>query len=403
MATLLSFRALRPVPDRADRVAAVPYDVVDVDEARALAAGNPLSFLHVSRAEIDLAPGTEPHSAAVYEAAAARYAALKEAAPFCRDEMPSVFVYRLRAGGHQQTGIAGCYSLDEYDSGAIKKHEGTRPAKVEDRTRHMLALAAQTGPVFLTYRAYPPVDSLAARLAEDSPLVDFEAPDGVRHTLWRAEGQPAASLAGAFAGVPALYIADGHHRAASAALARRALGASSGAAASFLGVAFPHTQVRILPYNRVVRDLGGRSPDTFLRLVGACASVTAGGPAPSRSGQVSMYLAGHWYAVAFGPEETPAHELSASLDVSVLERRLLKPILGIADVRTDARIDFVGGGSGTRALEALVDAGRAMVAFSIHPVGIEQLMAIADAGQSMPPKSTWFDPKLRDGLLVHEL
>jgi uncharacterized protein (DUF1015 family) len=403
MARLLPFRALRPVPDRAARVAAVPYDVVDVDEARALAAGNPLSFLHVSRAEIDLAPGTDPYSPAVYEAAATRFAALKAAAPLYRDKTPSVFVCRLRAGSHEQTGVAGCYSLDEYDSGVIKKHEETRPAKVEDRTRHMLALAAQTGPVFLTYRAQAAVDDLVGRLTLDVPLVDFEAADGVRHTLWRAKGLSATCVAQAFAAVPALYIADGHHRAASAARARSLLGQSNIAAESFLAVAFPHTQVRILPYNRIVRDLGGRSPEAFLELARTRASVAPGGPTPSRSGQISMYLAGLWYALEFTSGEDAAGGIGASLDVSQLERRLLGPILNIGDVRTDPRIDFVGGASGTKSLEQLVDGGRGMVAFSMYPVGVEQLMAIADAGQSMPPKSTWFDPKLRDGLLVHEL
>jgi uncharacterized protein (DUF1015 family) len=391
MATVGPFRALRPAADRAASVAAVPYDVVEVEEARALAADNPLSFLHVSRAEIDLPAGADPYSAAVYETAAARFATLKRTAPFVRDEAACLYVYRLRAGDHEQTGVAGCYSLDEYDADVIRKHERTRPDKVDDRTRHAIALGAQTGPVFLTYRAQPAVDDTAARQTEGAPLVDFEAPDGVRHTIWRAGGTAAAALVHAFALVPALYIADGHHRAASAALVRKALGGSSAAAATFLAVAFPDSQVRILPYNRVVQDLGGHSADGFLDAVKTRVIVTPGRPEPERSGQVSMYLAGRWHTLEFDRSMRPGGNTAGALDVSVLQDRLLNPILGIADVRTDRRIDFIGGARTTRELERLVDDGRALAAFSMYPVSVAELMAISDAGgmcRRSPPGSS---------------
>ena len=403
MATVTPFCALHPAAGCAARVAAVPYDVVDVEDARALAADNPLSFLHVSRAEIDLPDGTDPYSAGVYEAAATRFDTLKRTAPFLRDETPGLYVYRLRAADHEQTGVAGCYSLDEYDADVIRKHEGTRPDKVNDRMRHTIALGAQTGPVFLTYPAQSAVDQTVASQTDRAPLVDFEAPDAVRHTIWRADEPAADSIARAFAGIPALYIADGHHRAASAACVRKALGGMSAAAATFLAVAFPDNQVRILPYNRIVKDLGGRSADAFLDAVRASFVVTSGRPKPERRGHISMYLAGRWYTLELRGSSGSSGDVAGALDVSVLQDRLLNPMLGIADVRTDARIDFVGGARTTRELERIVNDGRASVAFSMYPVGVGELMAISAAGRMMPPKSTWFEPKLRDGLLVHEL
>ena len=403
MATVVPFRAWHPSAASAPQVAAVPYDVVDVEEARALAADNPLSFLHVSRAEIDLPAGVDPYSARVYETAAARFETLKRTAPLGRDETPCLYLYRLRAGTHEQTGVAGCYSLDEYEAGIIRKHEHTRPDKVEDRARHALALGAQTGPVFLTYPASAAIDAAVAGETRRAPLFDFEASDGVRHTIWRAEETAAASIAAAFGAIPALFIADGHHRAASAARVRQVLGTSRPAAALLLAVAFPDNQVRILPYNRVVTDLGGRSPEAFLDAVKAGGlAVGDGRPDPARRGLVSMYLAGRWYAIDLGAAPGQGGGPAGSLDVSVLQDRLLDPVLGIADVRTDRRIEFVGGARTTRELERLVDEGRARVAFSMYPVSVADLMRIAGAGQVMPPKSTWFEPKLRDGLLIHE-
>jgi uncharacterized protein (DUF1015 family) len=420
MAALLSFRALRPTADAARLVAAVPYDVVSTDEARALAAGNPLSFLHVSRAEIDLPPTTDPYSDAVYTAAASRFEALKRDAPLVREQVPSLYVYRLQGDRHQQFGIAGCYALDEYDSGVIKKHERTRSDKEDDRTRHMLALRAQTGPVFLTYRASAEIDTLVSGVAAMTPLFDFGADDGVRHTIWRPSSNDTHTLIAAFGRVPTLYIADGHHRAASAARTRQALhGARRAEAAGsvatavaapgtlpcdvFLAVAFPDNQVHILPYNRIVKDLNGLTGEMFLAEVKARFDLSPGTPAPSRKGEIAMYLAGRWYTLRVRPESSPRADAVASLDVSVLQSCLLDQVLAIHDVRTDPRIDFVGGARSVPALEQAVDAGRAAVAFSMFPVRASELMAVADAGLTMPPKSTWFEPKPRDGLLIHEI
>ncbi len=408
MAKLFPFRALRPKPADASRVAAVPYDVVSTGEARALAEGNPLSFLRVSRAEIELPAGADPHSDAVYARAAENFAKLKAAALVVEDEA-SVYFYRLRMGGHVQTGIAACYSIDEYDRDVIKKHERTRRDKEDDRTRHTIALGAQTGPVFLTYKAAADVDAAAARATAAAPLFDFTAPDGVQHTLWRVGGADRDALVAAFRRIPALYIADGHHRAASAARARddmrrrHAAGTSLGDGADFntvLAVAFPHDQMQILPYNRVVKDLGGLSPDAFLKAVGERFVVSPGPATPARRGRISMYVGGAWHALE--PRVAPdRHDPIASLDVSVLQDQLLAPLLHIVDVRTDQRIDFVGGARGTAALEQAVNSGRAAVAFSLYPASIDDLMAVSDAGAIMPPKSTWFEPKLRDGLLIH--
>jgi uncharacterized protein (DUF1015 family) len=402
MAALFPFRALRPVPAAAERVAAVPYDVVNTAEARELALGNPLSFLHVSRPEIDLPPGTDPHTEPVYERAARNFAELRGAAPLVEEEAPSLYVYRLRMGGHQQTGVAGCFSVHEYDHHVVKKHEHTRPDKEDDRTKHVIRLRAQTGPVFLTYRSEVPIDDLVARVTDEWPLFGFTAADGVQHALWRVPDALTPALVAAFASVPALYIADGHHRAASAARARRHFGANGqpGEWDTFLAVAFPDAQVQILPYNRLVRDLAGHSPTSLLDALRDRLALTSGPPTPTRHGEVSMYLEGQWHTVALGG--APASLLpDERLDVSRLHALILSPLLGIGDVRTDSRIDFVGGGRGTAELERRVDSGEWAVAFSLFPVGIRELMAISDASGVMPPKSTWFEPKLRDGLLSH--
>jgi uncharacterized protein (DUF1015 family) len=407
MATLFPFRALRPLSDLASRIAAVPYDVVSTDEARALADGNPLSFLRVSRPEIELPPGTDPYAPEVYERAAANFERLKPS--MMLEEQPSVYFYRLRMGTHEQTGLAACYSIDEYDRDIIKKHERTRRDKEDDRTRHMLALGAQTGPVFLTYRAVAEVDQIATRVTAGPPVYDFEAPDGVRHQVWRVGSGDCDALVAAFAHIPALYIADGHHRAASAARARadirdRAIPRTSlgdhADYTTFLGVAFPHNQTQILAYNRIVKDLGGHAPEAFLNAVRERFEMEAGTAVPSTRGQISMYFQGGWQTLRPRVRPNEADPISA-LDVSVLQEQLLAPVLGIADIRTDKRIDFVGGARGTGALEKLVDSGAAAVAFSLYPVSVADLMAVSDAGEIMPPKSTWFEPKLRDGLLIH--
>ena len=404
---LRPFRALRPRPADAARIAAVPYDVVDTEEARALASGNALSFLHVSRAEIDLPPGTDPHADAVYDRAVENFTALRRSLVI--EDAPSVYAYRLRAGQHEQTGLAACFSLDDYDRDIIKKHERTRRDKEDDRTRHMLALGAQTGPVFLTYRAAADVDRIVMAATAGEPLFDVEAADGVRHTLWRIGGSECDRLVLAMGWVDALYIADGHHRAASAARARtdihdRGLPRTSlgdGADYStFLGVAFPDTQVQILAYNRVVKDLAGLSPRAFLDAVRERFEIEAGPAEPRRRGEWAMYVEGAWHTLRprVRPNEVDAIE---ALDVSILQDQLLTPILKIGDIRADKRIDFVGGARGTAELERLVQSGQAAVAFSMYPVSPDDLMAVSDAGAIMPPKSTWFEPKLRDGLLIH--
>jgi uncharacterized protein (DUF1015 family) len=403
MAVIRPFRAVRPDPAVAPRVAAVPYDVVDTEEAHALAHGNPLSFLHVSRAEIDLPPGTDPHADSVYRAAGERYRALKQDAPFVQDATPTLYLYHLEAGGHGQTGVAACYSLDEYDSNVIKKHERTRPDKEDDRTRHMVELRAQTGPVFLAHRPNLQVAELSRRIrSSQKALVDFTALDGVRHSIWQVDPKAVPDFVKAFASVDALYIADGHHRAASAARARDAI-RDSDEVHYVLAVAFPSDQLRILPYNRVVRDLKGMTPEHFLAEVARTFNMTSGPATPAEKGNVSMYVAGQWYTVDLDSAGMSGANVIDTLDANVLQERLLTPLLGIQDVRTDKRIDFVGGAKGTQTLEQLVDSGKMAVAFSMYPVSLVELMDVSDAGEIMPPKSTWFEPKLRDGLLIHEI
>jgi uncharacterized protein (DUF1015 family) len=406
MAAIHPFRALRPTPASAPRVAAVPYDVVNAQEAHALAAGNPLSFLHVSRAEIDLPPDVDPYSEVVYRKAVENFAALKTQAPLVIEEVPSLYVYRLKMGNHVQTGVAGSFSIDEYDRDVIKKHERTRRDKEDDRTRHMIGLRAQTGPVFLTYRATHGVEAVVERTTGQAPLFDFTAPDGVQHTIWRIDGDRVEDLVTAFGRIPALYIADGHHRAASAARARQQLRGAKGGSGepgewdTVLAVAFPDNQMQILPYNRVVKDLGSDTPSSLLAKLQEQFAVKRGPATPARRGEVAMFLDGHWHTIMLG--EAP-HGLEAAdrLDVSRLQDGVLTPMLHVGDVRTDKRIDFVGGARGTSALEKLVTSGKATVAFSMYPVSVEDLMQISDAGGIMPPKSTWFEPKLRDGLLSH--
>jgi uncharacterized protein (DUF1015 family) len=401
MASLHPFRALRPAPSVAATVSSVPYDVVSVDEARQLAAGNPLSFLHVTRSEIDLPPGSDPYAGSVYELARDNLAALREQAPLVVEDSPSLYFYRLRMGGHEQTGIAACFSVDEYEQDVIKKHERTRPDKEDDRTRHIVALGAQTGVVFLTYRESETIDQLSRAVTADSPLYDFRADDGVHHTIWRVSGEDATGLVDAFARVPALYIADGHHRAASAARARAETRTPD--AGTFIAVAFPSNQMHILPYNRTVKDLAGQTPAQFLSALGARVPVREGAATPRGKGEVSMYLDGKWYVLDLSKAAPADGSRASGLDVALLQTHVLEPLLKIGDVRTDKRIDFVGGARGTAALESAVNSGKAAVAFSMHPVTIDDLMAISDEGGIMPPKSTWFEPKLRDGLLIHTI
>lgn len=384
-------------------MSSVPYDVVSTEEARQLASDNPLSFLRVTRSELDLPPDTDPYAPEVYARARANFEHLRTRAPLVLDETPSVYFYRLRMGSHEQTGIAGCFSIDEYESDLIKKHERTRRDKEDDRTRHIIELRAQTGVVFLTYKAAAGVDAIERRVTAESPLYDFTAPDAVHHTIWRARDDETKALVREFTRIPALYIADGHHRAASAARARAELASNgdAGEANTFVAVAFPDNQMQVLPYNRIVKDLAGRTPDRFLEELRGIVAVADGAATPLRKGEVSMYLAGKWYSLdvtALAPEDDSR---ASSLDVALLQRHVLEGLLKVGDVRSDKRIDFVGGARGTSALEDAVNSGRAAVAFSMFPVTVDDLMAVSDAGGIMPPKSTWFEPKLRDGLLTH--
>jgi uncharacterized protein (DUF1015 family) len=405
MAAIRPFRALRPARNTAAAVSSVPYDVLSTDEARQLAADNPLSFLHVTRSEIDLPPGTDPYSPQVYEKAHENLATLRANAPLVLETEPSLYFYRLRMGGHEQTGIAATFAVDEYEQDVIKKHERTRRDKEDDRTRHIVELRAQTGVVFLTYRASEAIDQLCRALTADGPLYDFRADDGVHHTIWRVKADDTTALVDAFGRIPALYIADGHHRAASAARARAELRASGEARAadSFIAVAFPDNQMQILPYNRTVKDLPGQTAGQFLAALRARLPVREGAATPRGKGEVAMFLDGTWHALDLSGAAPADGSRASALDVALLQHHVLEPLLQIGDVRTDKRIDFVGGARGTSALEQAVNGGKAAVAFSLHPVTIDDLMSISDEGGIMPPKSTWFEPKLRDGLLVHTI
>ena len=409
MAIIRPFNALRPQAERAPQVAAVPYDVVSTEEARALASGIPWSFLHVSRPEIDLPAGTPIYSDEVYAKAVDNFGKLIRDCPLVVEETPSLYLYRLIMGDHEQIGVVACCSVAEYDRDVIRKHERTRRDKEDDRTRHIMVLRAQTGPVFLTYRATPQIDLLvASALSGNPPLYDFVANDDIRHTIWRVPNYD--PLVEAFKDVPYLYIADGHHRAASASRARAELKERGFA---FIGneeynffqcVLFPDGQLQILPYNRIVRDLNGLSQEEFLSRVRESFSITEdASPTPSERGRFGMYLDRRWYGLALRDDAETDAGVVESLDVSILQDRLLDSILGIKDVRTDKRIDFVGGIRGTEELEKLVNEGKAAVAFSLYPTTVDDLLKVSDAGEIMPPKSTWFEPKLRDGLLSHQI
>ncbi|NLT55728.1 MAG: DUF1015 domain-containing protein [Actinomycetales bacterium] len=434
MAVIRPFRALRPPRHLVERVAAPPYDVVDVDEARALAAGNPDSFLHVSRPEIDLPPGVDPHSRAVHERGRATLTELRSRGVLVPDAGRGLLVYRQQMGDAVQTGVVCCTSVAAYESGAIATHEHTRPDKELDRARHIDALDAHDEPVFLMYRedtaGASDVAALIATMTAGPAEYELTGDDGIRHTLWTVtDPEVVAGLVAAFGRIPTLYVADGHHRTAAAARvhahrtdpARSIPDALTPAAsgepahptptgepevpsAGILSVVFPADQLTILAYNRVVTDLGGHTPETLLAALGEVFDVapvpTAVPDAPHR---VGMYLAGRWYLLTARDGTVDEANPIARLDVSLLQDRVLSPLLGIADPRTDPRISFVGGIRGADELARLVDSGRAAVAFTLHPTSPSEVMDVADRGEVMPPKSTWFEPKLRSGLFLHPL
>jgi uncharacterized protein (DUF1015 family) len=400
------FAALRPVPEKAAVLAAVPYDVVDTAEARVLAAGNPDSFLHVSRPEIDLPDSVDIHDDAVYAQGVRAFKELQARGVLLREDGERLYVYRQIMGGHSQSGVVACCHIEDYAQDIIRKHEKTRKDKEDDRTRHCMELNANSGPVFLTYRDTAALDALVAAVQTGAPLYDFTAADGIRHTVWRVEGANAEWVE-AFRRVPLAYVADGHHRAAAAFRSGQQRRAANPAHTGgeeynwFLAVLFPATQLRILPYNRCVADLNGLDPAAFLAKVGTIFKTEpADGAEPAGPREVRMYLGKAWYKLTW--DEFAADPVGR-LDVSVLQDWLLAPVLGIADPRTNTRISFVGGIRGTGELSKRVDSGRDAVAFSMFPTTVAQMMDIADAGQIMPPKSTWFEPKLRSGLLVHTL
>lgn len=407
MSKFLPFNGLLPTEEKVAEVAAVPYDVVNTEEAAKLAQGNMLSFLRVARPEIELDPSIDIYDDRVYAKAADNFKRLCETAPLKLDEGKHLYIYSLKMGDHIQTGILGAASTDDYDNDIIKKHEKTRKDKEDDRTRHVMTLRSHTGPVFLTYKDEEAINGEVESVTATKPLFDFTAPDGIEHKLWRADEEKSAKIAEFFEQVPYLYIADGHHRAASASRAaaecRKANPEHTGQEDYnfFLAVAFPGSQLKILPYNRAVHDLNGKSKEQFLDEVSANFAITeTSEPVAQGPRDIRMYFDGKWYKLDC-KIEIAEDDVTGSLDVSILQDHLLSPILGIEDPRTSKRIDFVGGIRGTRELEKLVNTGKAEVAFSMYPTTVEQLMAIADAGEIMPPKSTWFEPKLRDGMVCH--
>jgi uncharacterized protein (DUF1015 family) len=402
MAIIKPFAALRPEPALASRICELPYDVMSSEEARHIAAGNPLSFLHVSKPEIDLPPATDPYAPEVYAKGRENFRRLIDQGALRHDTQPQFYLYRQVIGRHSQTGLVAAASCEDYLKGTIKKHELTRPDKEDDRVRHIEALESQTGPVFLVYQANTAIDALVARQTAGAPSVDLTAADGVRHTAW-VIGDPVQIrfIEEEFGRMPCLYIADGHHRSAAAARVYHARN-GAGESAFFLSVIFPHNQMQILPYNRVVKDLNGLTPGQLLEKLGTVFAIASPGNAvPTRKHELGLYLGGRWHTLDFLPRFTAAADPIEGLDVTLLQKHVLEPVLGITDPRTSKRIHFVGGIRGTPELEKLVNSGEYACAFSMSPTSIEDLMTIADAGGIMPPKSTWFEPKLRDAMFCH--
>lgn len=406
MSLIKPFRALRPAPDKARQVSCMPYDVAPESEVRAFIHENPLSFLRVTRPEAEFNQQENTTASGILEKAKQNLQQLIAEGALVADPEPALYIYRLSTGSHAQTGVVACCSLEEYERGLIKKHEKTRPDKVKDRTDHMLALRAQTGLIFLTYRGTEVINGLVSETTKGEPLYDFTCSAGIRHTVWRVAAS--GELVEAFSRVPALYVADGHHRIESAEQARKILNAEDAAPLDckpynyVLAGIFPAEQLRILPYNRVVHDLGGLSDEEFLERLRESFEVTETGESePSAHGEICMFFGGKWRTLRPAAGAADESDPIERLDVSILQNHILGPILGIEDPRTDERIEFVGGARGTDALERAVTSGRARVAFSLFPTTMDDLLAISDMGQVMPPKSTWFEPKLKDGLFVH--
>jgi len=421
MATIKPFAALRPKPELASQICELPYDVLSADEARAIAAVNPLSFFHVSRPEVDLTPGTDIYAPQVYAKGAENFQKLIRDGVLKQDAQPCFYLYRQIMGRHSQTGLVAAVSCEEYLGGVIKKHELTRVNKEDDRVRHIEALNAQTGPVFLACQVAPALDDFIAKISTAAPVIDFTANDGVRHSAWVVSGADDIKfIESQFKQIPVLYIADGHHRSAAAArvyLNRKSKAQSPGSKSgpgkttldfghetldSFLAVIFPHDRMQILPYNRVLKDLNGWGPDQVMEILGCVFAIFPDGPAiPTGKHELGFYFRGKWHTLAFKKKLLATNDPLEMLDVSLLQTHVLAPIFGIENPRTSDRIHFVGGIRGTGELEKLVDSGKFACAFSMFPTGMDDLMAVADVGEVMPPKSTWFEPKLRDGMFCH--
>lgn len=411
MAVIKPFKAVRPEEKVAHLVASVPYDVVNREEAAELAKGNPLSFLRVTRSEIELDAKTDPYSEQVYNKAKENWARLRKEAPLVQDEKPHFYIYHLKWKDQEQTGIAATFSVNDYDNNVIKKHEKTRKVKEDDRTNHIVTTEAQTGAVFLTYKGVAEVNAIVEEaMNEHDPLYDFTAPDGVRHTVWQMPDDYNDIIIFEIGKVESLYIADGHHRAASASRSQKVRKENNVGHTGeeeynfFMAVLFPAEQLKILPYNRVVHQYPhGLQKNFFDKLKENFSIEETSNPNPPERRTICMYHKKKWYLLKPNENVKPGESVGDKLDVSLLQNYILSPLFGITDPRTNTNVDFIGGIRGTGELVKLVDEGKAVVAFSMFPVSVDDLINISDAGEIMPPKSTWFEPKLRDGLLVHAI
>ncbi len=413
MVMVRPFKGVRPTKETAESVASFPYDVINSDEAREIAKGNPNSFLHVVKPEIDLPVGTDLYSEEVYQTAKSNFYGMIEKGVLFQDAEPCMYVYKQKMGDHEQYGLVACTSADDYNADKIKKHEFTRKKKEDDRTKHVITLNANAGPVFLTYRDDQEIDTWIADFVKgQEPEYNFVKEDGIGHTLWVIKDQDLiAKLHNKFEGIDYLYVADGHHRSASAARAKAEKMALDSTPSDekeynyFLSVIFPAKQLYIMDYNRVLFSLNGNTKEEFLTKLQEKFEIIGENtdPSPKNMKEYGMYLDGSWYQIKAKPGTYPAEDPVASLDCDILQKNLLNPVLGIGDPRVDENIDFVGGIRGAEELKKRVDSGECAVAFKLHPVSIEQLMNVADAGMVMPPKSTWFEPKLRSGLITHLL